>query len=71
MITVRLPEELEARLEALCKEDKRSKNYIMNEALEYFLDDVEAVTEAKKNPNSEYWTFEQATKELGLDECTK
>ena len=41
MLTVRLPKELEDRLEKLAKKTERSKGYYVRKALEGFLDDRE------------------------------
>jgi RHH-type rel operon transcriptional repressor/antitoxin RelB len=71
MITVRLPQELEARLVAMCAETRRSKSFLMKDALEYFLDDLEDVIESKRKPSTEFVSSEVVGKNLGLDECTK
>ncbi|BCX90004.1 RHH-type transcriptional regulator, rel operon repressor/antitoxin RelB (plasmid) [Methylomarinovum tepidoasis] len=41
MIAVRLPKEIEARLEALAKATKRTKSFYVREALLEYLDDLE------------------------------
>ncbi len=41
MITVRLPKELEEKLEQLAKKEERSKSYIIRKALEEYLEDYE------------------------------
>jgi len=41
MLTIRLPDELEKRLNTLAKETKRPKSFYVREALERSLDDME------------------------------
>lgn len=41
MLTIRLPENTERRLNSLASATKRSKSYYVREALERFLDDLE------------------------------
>jgi len=43
MLTIRLPDELEKRLNTLAKETKRPKSFYVREALERSLDDMEDV----------------------------
>ncbi len=67
MITVRLPKELEEKLEQLAKKEERSKSYIIRKALEEYLEDYEdycSVMEVLSN-NPEIYTDEEATKILG------
>ena len=71
MITVKLPEQLEARLVAMCAETRRSKSFLMKDALEYFLDDLEDVMESKRKPTTEFVNTNEIRKKLGLDECTQ
>jgi RHH-type rel operon transcriptional repressor/antitoxin RelB len=48
MLAIRLPEELEARLEALAKATGRSKTYYAREAIEEHLADLEDIYLAEK-----------------------
>lgn len=43
MLTIRLPEEMEARLNALADATKRPKSFYVREALERSLEDIEDV----------------------------
>ena len=70
MIAVRLPEELEAKLEQVAHETHRSKSYYIRKALEQFLEDREDYLLAvarleEKNPRVSY---EKMRKDLGLDD---
>lgn len=47
-ISIRLPEEIEARLDALAKRTGRSKSYYMREAILEYLDDLEDLYLAEK-----------------------
>jgi len=71
MITVRLPQELEDRLVAMCQETRRSKSFLVKDAIEYFLDDLEDVVESRNKPPTEFVTNEELRENLGFDECTK
>jgi len=48
MLAVRLPEELERRLEALAKATGRTKSYYAREAIQEHLDDLEDIYIAEK-----------------------
>ena len=48
MLAVRLPEELEQRLEALAKATGRTKSYYAREAIQEHLDDLEDIYIAEK-----------------------
>ena len=67
MITVRLPKELEEKLNQLAIEEERPKSYFVRKALEEYLADYEdycSVVEILKS-NPEIYTNEEATKILG------
>lgn len=64
MISVRLPQELEDRLNALCKETKRSKGFYVKEALITYLEDLEDAYIAMQrlsDPNAKYYTSEEVS----------
>jgi RHH-type rel operon transcriptional repressor/antitoxin RelB len=67
MVTLRLPKELEEKLDQLAKKEERSKTYIIRKALEEYLADYEdycsAVEVLKSNPK--IYTNEEATEILG------
>ncbi len=73
MLAVRLPPELEKRLEALSKKTGRPKSYYMREALERQLEDIEDSYLAEAAYREFLKSGEQTTslanvkKELGLD----
>lgn len=69
-IALRLPEELEQRLEKIAKQTKRSKSYIAREALEQYIEDLEDYMDAvriSKNPGRIY-TLEEVRKNCGLED---
>ena len=62
MLSVRLPEAMEKRLNELCKETKRSKAFYVKEALQCYLEDLEDLyiaLERKANPHAKYYTSEE------------
>lgn len=70
LIVVRLPDELERKLEHLSKETGRSKSYYVKKALEQYIEDREdyllaAARLEEKNPRIPY---KKIRKELGLDD---
>ena len=67
--SVRLPEELAGRLEALARSSKRSKSSFIVEALARFLDereDLEVALARFRDPGAEWVDHDQMTRELGL-----
>lgn len=70
MITsIRLPEGMHRRLEALALATKRSKSYYVKEALATYLEDLEdlaAVQVYRENPNQEGYTTNELRNILGL-----
>lgn len=70
LVAVRLPTELESKLNRLSKETGRPKSYYMKKALEKYLEDKEDYLLAiarleEKNPRISY---NQLRKELDLDD---
>lgn len=67
MTSVRLPENIEIRLEHLCDITKRSKSFYIKEALERYLEDIAdyhiAVDRITK-PNRKFITTKELLKEL-------
>ncbi|MCF6244057.1 MAG: ribbon-helix-helix domain-containing protein [Sulfurovum sp.] len=51
MISVRLPEEMEARINNLAKSTQRSKSFFVKEALTNYLDDMEDYYDVLKRQN--------------------
>ncbi|WP_456433361.1 type II toxin-antitoxin system RelB family antitoxin [Nitratifractor sp.] len=51
MISVRLPKEMEARIEELAKATRRPKSFFVREALASYLEDMEDYYEALKRQN--------------------
>lgn len=72
MLTVRLPDELEARLNHLAKTTNRSKSFYVREALERALEDIEDIYLAEKRlenlkaGKSRTYTLEEVERELDL-----
>jgi len=67
--SVRLPEELAGRLEALARSSKRSKSSFIVEALARFLDeceDLEVALARFRDPGAEWVDHDQVKRELGL-----
>ncbi len=62
MLSVRLPEAMEKRLNELCKETKRSKAFYVKEALATYLEDMEDAYIAlhrMSQPNRKFYTNEE------------
>ena len=70
MIAVRLPQELEMKLEKVSEETHRSKSYYIRKALENFLEDREdyLLAIARLEENNPRMPYEKIRKELGLDD---
>jgi RHH-type rel operon transcriptional repressor/antitoxin RelB len=72
MLALRLPEDIERRLESLAKKSGRSKSFYAREAILEHLDDLEAaylsdvVLERVKTGVEKTYTLEELEKELGL-----
>ena len=72
MITqsVRLPDPLAERLEALAKVTRRSKSSFIVEALELYLDereDLEVALDRFRDPKAEWFDHDEVRRELDLD----
>jgi len=74
MLTIRLPDELEMRLNHLAKETKRPKSFYVREALERSLDDMEdayladAAYERFLSSGEKAVPLEEVLKEYGLED---
>ena len=69
--SVRLPEQLARRLEAVAEVSRRSKSSFIVEALEDYLDrreDLEIALARFRDPRAEWLDHEQVRVEFGLDE---
>jgi len=53
MISIRLPKEMETRINNLAKSTQRSKSFFVKEALSNYLDDMEDYYEVLKRQNDE------------------
>ncbi|MEQ9116528.1 MAG: DUF6290 family protein [Rickettsiales bacterium] len=71
MLTVRLGEEMEARLNELAATTKQSKSAIIKDALREHLEDMEDLRDALaslNDPNDKWLTSEQIKKELRFED---
>jgi len=72
MLTVRLPEEIENRLNALAEQTGRPKSYYVKEAIENYLEDMEDLYAAETayrrvlQGKEDISTLEEVEKRLGL-----
>jgi len=72
MLALRLPEEIERRLEALAKKSGRSKSFYAREAILEHLDDLEAaylsdkIMERVEAGKEKTYTIDELERELGL-----
>lgn len=72
MLTIRLPEKTEQRLNTLAKETNRPKSFYVREAIERSLDEIEDIylaqqrLESLRAGKSKAVTLEEVEKELGL-----
>ncbi|MFT4058022.1 MAG: ribbon-helix-helix protein, CopG family [Legionella sp.] len=69
-IAIRLPDELEHELAETAKKARRSKSFIVREAIKYYLEDLNDYyvgMEALRNTKHIY-SAEEIRKELGLDD---
>lgn len=69
-IAIRIPEELEKRLEVLARAEKRSKSFMVREAIEAYVEDMEdykigmrALSSIKKT-----YSLEEVEKICGLED---
>jgi len=68
MISIRLPEEMEKRINKLAKSTQRSKSFFIKEALNNYLEDMEDYYEALKrdtDPEQNLISLEELKKALG------
>jgi RHH-type rel operon transcriptional repressor/antitoxin RelB len=70
MLAVRLPKELEQKLERVAQETHRSKSYYIRKALEQFLEDREdyLLAIARLEENNPRVSYEKMRTDLGLDD---
>jgi RHH-type transcriptional regulator, rel operon repressor / antitoxin RelB len=74
MLAIRLPEEIEKRLDALAKATGRTKSYYVREAILEHLDDLEDLYLAEKRyenilaGRSRTYKLEEVERDLGLDD---
>ncbi len=74
MLAIRLPEEIEARLENLAKATGRTKTFYAREAILEYLEDMEDLYLAEQvladiqAGRSKTYTLEEVKKELGMTE---
>jgi RHH-type rel operon transcriptional repressor/antitoxin RelB len=72
MLAIRLPEEIESRLEALAKATGRTKTFYAREAIIEYIEDLEDIYLAEKRledlraGRSRTYTLEEVERELGL-----
>ena len=72
MLALRLPEDIEKRLEALAKRTGRSKSFYAREAILEHLDDLEAahlsdeILQRVDSGQEKTYTLDEMEKELGL-----
>ncbi|MCL4498433.1 MAG: ribbon-helix-helix domain-containing protein [Deltaproteobacteria bacterium] len=69
MLSLKLPKELENRLENLAVKTRRSKSFYIREALQQYLEENEEgylALERLNDKNAEYLSHEEARKYLGL-----
>lgn len=72
-ISIRLPEDIESRLDALAKRTGRSKTYYMREAILEYLDDLEDLYLAEKRlediraGRSQTVSLEEVMKRYGVE----
>jgi RHH-type transcriptional regulator, rel operon repressor / antitoxin RelB len=73
MLAIRLPSELEARLEALAKRTGRTKTFYAREAISKHIGDLEDLYDVEKRyedfvtKGGKSYTLDEVEKELGLD----
>ena len=73
MLALRLPEDLEARLDALAKKTGRTKSFYAREAIIEYIDDLEDLYLAQKRyaliekGKSTTMSLDEVERELGLD----
>ena len=68
MLALRLPPEIEHRLEALAKKTGRSKSYYARQAIVEYLDDLEDYYLAAARVEEARLSLEQVERQLGLED---
>lgn len=74
MLAIRLPEEIEARLERLAQATGRTKTFYAREAIKRHLDDLEDIYLAEETANrvrlgqERVYSLEEMRRELGLED---
>jgi RHH-type rel operon transcriptional repressor/antitoxin RelB len=74
MLALRLPKEIERRLEALAQRTGRSKSFYAREAILEHLDDLEAaylsdeILKRVETGQEQTWTLDELERELGLED---
>ena len=68
MLAVRLPEDIEQRIEALAQQTGRTKSFYVREALQEYLDDMEDyyLAETRRKQPQPSITLDEVERELGL-----
>lgn len=69
VLSFRIPEEMEKKLEELSKRTEKPKSYFIRKALEEYLEDIEDYADALDRytrANAEYLTTEEVKKSLGI-----
>jgi len=69
MVSVRLDDELESKLNTIAKLTNRSKSFFIKEALREYLEDIEDILEAKErlsDPKRETISLDELKKELNV-----
>ncbi|MCM8820490.1 MAG: ribbon-helix-helix domain-containing protein [Candidatus Omnitrophica bacterium] len=70
VLSIRLPEELNKKTEMIAQKLKRSKNWVIREVLEHYLEDLYDIEEAEKiilNKQDKLIPHEQAKREILSD----
>jgi len=69
MLAIRLPEEIEARLDELAAKTGRTKTFYAREAILQYLDELEDIylAEERLNKPAKRWTQKELEKDLDLE----
>jgi RHH-type rel operon transcriptional repressor/antitoxin RelB len=70
MLAIRLPEDLELRLERLAKKTGRTKTFYAREAIAEYIADLEDyyLAESRSKAKGKNLTLDEVTQRLGLDD---
>ena len=70
MLAIRLPEEIEQRLQDLARETGRTKTTLAREAIVEYIDDLEDfyLAEARARKNRKTIPLEEVERQVGLDD---